>query len=241
MTLNCHLFDEKENVDIPPFVVGDHVYKSCVIENFKVQHHAIVLDVTRDDNSEGGWVLEIADCHRLRKRECPAVGWIKVKYGVALGDRLLGSSSKALKTAAQCNPVALILARVKFLIENPDVVSEFELVHADRECLAVWCKTGRWATVEVSSYLSIASRVQTMGCLATVGSAVLPVTVPASGLWGYLGYTVQISLFEAAPIIPLIAVGGVVATTIIAWQRYQRKWRDLTYTLNRAFETDTAE
>jgi hypothetical protein len=43
------------------------------------------------------------------------------------------------------NCAAAIRRRVEFLLRNPHIIPTYSLVECNFECIAVWCKTGRWA------------------------------------------------------------------------------------------------
>jgi hypothetical protein len=86
-------------------------------------------------------------------------------------------------TAARSAPAGWVLARVEFLRLNPDVLPSYHGVTSNAECVAVWCKTGTWATLQATSWLSLTAlgQVKSTATLAgVVGTA--QVTVPAAGL-----------------------------------------------------------
>ena len=39
---------------------------------------------------------------------------------------------------------AAVRRRVGFLLRNPHIIPMYSLVECNCECVAVWCKTGRW-------------------------------------------------------------------------------------------------
>merc|ERR1712129_292953 len=48
----------------------------------------------------------------------------------------------------------LVLARVQFLVENEDVaLPKYHVFYSNSECIAVWCKTGRWSTLQAAVFL----------------------------------------------------------------------------------------
>ena len=48
----------------------------------------------------------------------------------------------------------LVLARTKFILEHGEsILPPYHILNANSECIAVWCKTGRWSTFQASVYL----------------------------------------------------------------------------------------
>lgn len=58
-------------------------------------------------------------------------------------------------TKAKSDPVGLVLARVSFIMQHPEQLPDYHVVHANCECVAFWCKTGSWATLQASSFLEL--------------------------------------------------------------------------------------
>lgn len=115
----------------------------------------------------------------------------------------------------------------------------YDWVKANSECLSVWCQTGTWATLQASSWLSVtaAGQVKSAATLATVAST-STVTVPAAGLWGFLGYTTKVSILATNPIIlPAICGYGVVTVGAPLWwlRRAKQSWKQNSIDMNSAF------
>ncbi|KAL7472266.1 hypothetical protein ACHAXS_012592 [Conticribra weissflogii] len=52
------------------------------------------------------------------------------------------------------DPPALVLARTRFLLEQgEDVLPPYHIINSNSECIAVWCKTGRWSTLQAAIFL----------------------------------------------------------------------------------------
>ena len=52
------------------------------------------------------------------------------------------------------DPPILVLARTRFLLERgEDFLPPYHIVNSNSECIAVWCKTGRWSTLQASVFL----------------------------------------------------------------------------------------
>ena len=56
-------------------------------------------------------------------------GWIRITY--------------AIDDPVSCT--AVVRQRVGFLLRYPHIIPMHMLVECNCECVAVWCKTGRWA------------------------------------------------------------------------------------------------
>lgn len=142
-------------------------------------------------------------------------------------------------TAICSDAPGLVRARAQFLWQHPDYVPSYNAVHSNCECVAVWCKTGSWATVQASSMLSYMTfgQVKSAATMAGAVSAV-QVTVPAAGVWGWLGYTTHVSLIATQPyLLPAVAMYGVItAGTPAVWLwKARRYWNAVTERLNGQF------
>lgn len=187
----------------------------------------------------------------LRVYESPAQHWQKVIYGAPLQRHLFSSSGTC--TAAASDAPGLIRTRVQFLLEHTAdemanagnegpqtaLLPEYAWLHANSECVSVWCKTGTWATMQAASWLtwSALGQVKSAATIAGVAAAT-QVAVPAAGLWGWLGYTTQASLLTAQPALaPAIAAYGMVTVAVPAmcWYRSRSQWQSITIRLNEAF------
>ncbi|KAL9182605.1 hypothetical protein ACHAXT_013257 [Thalassiosira profunda] len=164
------------------------------------------------------------------------------------------------------DPPALVLARLRFLLEygegpfsppggedgdgdkkskdrdgkpRPNLLPPHHLLYANSECIAVWCQTGRWSTLQAaiflhSSTVGNAKQTATLG----LGLGAKTVAVPASGLWGFFGGTTTVSLFTAQPwIVPALVGGGMVyigLPMLMLWKAKGR-WLEAERRLNDAF------
>lgn len=233
------------------FSVGDHVYKwySFAGIPYMSQHHGIIWEM--DENT-----LTIADFHNMirRNEEYPkflvvsrgnlrltgdesAKKWNKVEYDASLWKRSLWRSGTC--TAAKADPPGLVMARVQFLMDIADKLPNFHFLKANCECVAVWCKTGTWATLQASSLLhaAAAGQVKSATTLALFASS-QTVAVPSAGIWGWLGYTTKVSLMATQPwILPALAGYGVVTVGGPVWilARAKSFWSTTTTRLNKEF------
>lgn len=102
----------------------------------------------------------------------------KVKYNQTLAKRLLRRGGTV--TSCTADEPALVLARIRYLLQtNPTVgtgnsdvdgesrsMPDFHLMSANGECAAVWCRIGRWCTLQGSSILHILFVGQAGGAVA---------------------------------------------------------------------------
>jgi len=93
---------------------------------------------------------------------------LKVKYNQGLAKRILRRGGTV--SSCKADERGLIIARVKYLLEHPGCMPDFQMMSANGECAAVWCRIGRWCTLQGSSILHILFVGQAGG--AVVGGAV---------------------------------------------------------------------
>lgn len=107
--------------------------------------------------------------------------WQRVDYESSWLKRQVYRSGTCTK--AKSDPVGLVLARVHFIIQNPHLLPDYHVVHANCECVAFWCKTGRWSTLQASTFLELtaAGQVKSSATLAAAAAgATQTVTVPGT-------------------------------------------------------------
>lgn len=179
----------------------------------------------------------------LRVYESSSKEWHKVKYGAKFWERHTARSGTC--TAAKCEPPGMVRARMQFLLDHPETLPSYDLMNSNCECVAVWCKTGTWGTLQAASWLAITAAGQAKSAMTVAGvAASTQVTVPASGLWGTIGYTTQASFLSMHPFaVPLIAAYGVVTAGVpaVSLMRCKRRWREQTEEMNQAFWEDAVE
>ena len=146
-------------------------------------------------------------------------------------------------TSATSDPPGLVRSRVQFLLDHPQHLPRYNVIHSNCECVAVWCTTGYFTTVQASSWLSVTAAGQVKSAMTLVGAAstaTTTVTVPQAGLWGWMGYTTtaQVPLLTSHPfLLPAIAAYGVVtvgAPAVVLWSARQH-WKRCTQALNDAY------
>mmetsp|Transcript_1884 Transcript_1884/g.4061 ORF Transcript_1884/g.4061 Transcript_1884/m.4061 type:complete len:701 (+) Transcript_1884:51-2153(+) len=109
----------------------------------------------------------------------------------------------------------LVLARTHFILENEDLLPPYHVFYSNSECIAVWCKTGRWSTLQAAVYL--------------VSSSV-----------GFGKSATMLTLSVAAAhmiLIPALAVGGlaVIGAPLLFLKRSQEQWDKATMHLTEKF------
>ena len=255
------------------FAVGDHVYQwqSLAFVPAVYQHHGIVTEVVvlEEQDKETTLVkLEIADfsswkdkgqrctqtSNTTSSRNCirsfqvivsdeDTCGWRKVEYSAAFWKRAISRDGTC--TLAACDSPGMVRTRVQFLLDHPELLPDYDIVQSNSECVAVWCKTGTWATLQATSWLSLTAAGQAKSAATLAGvAAATKVSVPAAGLWGWFGYTTTVSLASTQPyLLPAIAAYGVVTVGMptLVLLRAKQRWKGLTEQLNTAFWENAME
>ena len=75
----------------------------------------------------------------------------------------------------------VVLQRVKFLMRNPHLIPEYDLLESNCETVAVWCKTGSFRTFQIAGLLNRGKRNSaTIAASSILASSVLgPLAIPA--------------------------------------------------------------
>ncbi len=159
------------------------------------------------------------------------------------------SKSSGPPSLPKSDPPNIVLSRVRFLLsdEGKGVLPPHHLLFANSECIAVWCKTGRFSTIQSqvflhSTALGNAKTATTVALMVSTQTVTVTSTIPAAGLWGWLGYTTtttsQVGLLSMNPwLIPVLAGYGIAAvgTPYFILHQAQGKWEKATSELNDAF------
>ncbi len=114
------------------------------------------------------------------------------------------------------DPAVLVLARTRFILEHgEEILPPYHIINSNSECIAVWCKTGRWSTLQASVFLHSTA----------IGNA------KSSTVAG-------IGVAAANPfLIPLMAGIGIAAvgTPWLLLKMANDKWTEATMSLNNQF------
>ena len=164
--------------------------------------------------------------------------WHKVHYEAPWWKRQVFSRAGTC-THSKSDAVGIVLARVHFILGHPEILPDYHVIYANCECVAFWCKTGRWSTLQAASFLEYTAAGQAKSTGTMAAAAVhSQVTVPAAGLWGWLGYTTKVSLLSVQPmLIPALAGYGIVTVgaPAIIWHKARKKWEATSKKLSDAF------
>ena len=123
--------------------------------------------------------------------------------------------------------------------QHQTLLPPHHLLYANSECIAVFCKTGNWSTLQAAIFLhsTTAGNVKQTATVAMFLSA-QTVTVPATGLWGWFGSTTTVSLFSTQPwLVPALVGGGMVyiGLPMLMLRKAKGRWGDTEKRLNEAF------
>lgn len=165
------------------------------------------------------------------------------------GSECESNKSNKAPQLPKSDPPSIVLSRVRFLLsaEGGDALPPHHILYANSECIAVWCKTGRFSTLQSqiflhSTALGNAKTATTVALLVGAQTVTVTSTVPAAGFWGWLGFTTtttsQVGLLSAQPwLIPVLAGYGIAAVGTPYWilLQAQSKWERATAVLNDAF------
>mmetsp|Transcript_24495 Transcript_24495/g.32647 ORF Transcript_24495/g.32647 Transcript_24495/m.32647 type:complete len:338 (+) Transcript_24495:74-1087(+) len=137
--------------------------------------------------------------------------WLKVKYKDKNDDDddRANNATTSKKAKITSDPENLVVARANFLFHNPNVLPGYNVMKSNCECVAVWCKTGKWCTLQGSSILDNA---------ATSSVDMLKGVAPAS-------------------LLPAISVFGVGASAALWYKKmqYEKFGEETADTLNKKF------
>ena len=154
-------------------------------------------------------------------------------------DAEAAAAKAAAEEIPETDPGTLVVERVNFLLENQHLIPPWNALKSNSECIAVWCKTGRWSTYQVSGYLHtlFMGQAKTAATVAAAASTA-SVTVPAAGYMGWLGFTTQVSLLALHPwLIPAIAGYGIASIGVPMYilRKCGAFWAKTTIELNDEF------
>jgi len=123
--------------------------------------------------------------------------------------------SQAHQELPQSDPTEIVLARANYVLEHMEVLPPYHVFYSNSECIAVWCKTGRWSTLQTAVFLSTNS----VGALKS--STVATLGVAAAAPW----------------IAPVVAIGGLiwVSAPMVILQKSREKWAEATQQLTDLF------
>mmetsp|Transcript_53103 Transcript_53103/g.128921 ORF Transcript_53103/g.128921 Transcript_53103/m.128921 type:complete len:798 (+) Transcript_53103:182-2575(+) len=132
--------------------------------------------------------------HRTSSSEAVGNGSGSNDAGVGVDDETAEAEKAAKQTAKQLqtlptsDPVEIVLARANFCLENMDLLPPYHVFFSNSECIAVWCKTGRWSTLQTAVWCSTNSvGAFKTSTLTTIGvAAANPLLAPVIAIGGLL-------------------------------------------------------
>lgn len=110
----------------------------------------------------------------------------------------------------KADPKDIVLSRANFLLEfGQDKLPPYHVFYSNSECIAVWCKTGRWSTLQTAVFLSSNA----------IGGA-------KSATVATLGVAAAHALLA-----PVVAVGGLLWVTapMVILKKSREKWEENTH------------
>ena len=124
-------------------------------------------------------------------------------------------AKKASEELPRSDPTEIVLARANFVLEHEDVLPPYHIFFSNSECIATWCKTGRWSTLQTAVFLASNS----------VGGA-KSATLTTIGLAA-----------TNALLAPVVALGGAVyvCAPMIILKKSQERWEEITNLMTDAF------
>lgn len=124
------------------------------------------------------------------------------------------------------------------------MLGSYNLVKCNCETVACWCSTGSWATLQVLDViLKMRQASGTVGTIAVAGMFVLTqtVTVPATGIWGFLGSTQQVAMTVASANPVMVTAFAGRTAGVVLYSKYRetdmmKGWVKISKKLNNDFE-----
>jgi len=122
--------------------------------------------------------------------------------------------------------------------EEEQSMPDFHMLSSNGECAAVWCRIGRWCTLQGSSILHILFVGQAGGAVAggAIASNVM-LWAPMPGVWGSIGYIWYVPATIAFPILVPVLIGFGLASLVPLelLRRFRKKWALISKEMNGRF------
>lgn len=218
------------------FRPGDHVWMWCeTIGGMRYQHHGILVKVVGNKNPNIVYIADFTapDADESNLFALPtsmtssastsngattrSPGRLPSWHGVRITTYNASEWHKEIyeDDYLRIENNALVLQRVKFLLQNPHLLPKYELLESNCEAVAVWCRTGRFHTQQVSAMMD---GVKQNSAIVTGAAAV------AAGIVGALA-------------IPVV-VGAGISWSVMSMKQNdnENKWKERTRILNAEFQ-----
>jgi hypothetical protein len=139
---------------------------------------------------------------------------IKLSSSLASRDDESSKTAKKPEDLPHSDPVEIVLARANFVLENMEVLPPYHVFFSNSECIAVWCKTGRWSTLQTAVWCSTNSvGALKTSTLTTIGvAATNPLLAPVIAIGGLLWVTAPMLILQKSR---------------VAWEEYTQKMTEL--------------
>jgi len=152
-------------------------------------------------------------------------------------------SSLEKSSLPKSDPMTMVLARVRYLLNNPDILPPYNVFHSNSECLAVWCKTGRWSTIQASIFLHSTAAGNLKSAISISAMAATTNVTTTTPMWGPLGWaglssTTTVGVLSLHPwLIPALAGYGIVTVGVpmMILSKAKKQWEDTTKNLTDGF------
>ena len=160
--------------------------------------HNAPLSSTKGEAEEGQSPKESR--HGLRVICVSSANWSKITYA----------------SNAPTSPTFTIRRRIEFLLKHPHLIPAYSVIESNCECVAVWCKTGVWTTLQAQSWLGSTNFGSRMA-IASLAVASSVVAIPFVGC--------------------MLAAGVMTEVASGVWgDRAKKRWEEQTKVLNEAFD-----
>jgi len=154
-------------------------------------------------------IVTLTDPFEIRK-------WSRAGYGKEsmLGSKKSVPSHLSILFEKQ-DPDKIVLARANFLLEHMEALPPYHVFYSNSECIAVWCKVGRWATLQTAVWASCTSV-----CGAKSATAMTLGVAAAHG-----------------PLAPIVAAAGLmyVSAPMLILKKSKEKWEETTVKMTELF------
>ena len=215
---------------------GDHVVRWIQPEfrrHFQpTQHHGILLDMEFDFGIDD-WILTVADFSRYPRKshlssdhyhwfkgrhiaswQTPASEWFRVEYGSQNYEKIFAWAGTSTTVKSDC--IEIVLKRAMFLLSSYSKTKRLNLTVDDScECITMWCKTGKWNTLQGASWAQIMQNKVIHTGTAQAGAAFFSV-ISRHAFLHCLGPQTEASLGCSFPdLVSISAVGNAAMNAVI--------------------------
>jgi len=123
---------------------------------------------------------------------CLSDDWHKFEYDDSFWEQVTSTGAFGVSISSErtslpvdvCDPVDLVIQRANFLLDHPEELPDYQLLNSNCECVAVWCKTGLWVSLQAAEYLSSTSRLGMLNVVLSLAGpeAMIPIVGAMAGI-----------------------------------------------------------